>query len=149
MLALKIKIIEKIKKEIEGKIVDVKSNYENTRESRNADTKSSAGDKYETGREMIQIEMNKLQALLSQYQSQLNLMASLDSKPHELVKNGSLVKTNQGYFFIGLGLGKMQIETIEFFSISMDSPLGLQLKSKVKNDFYELAGKKYQVLDIV
>ena len=149
MLALKIKIIEKIKKEIEGKIVDVKSNYENARESRNADTKSSAGDKYETGREMIQIEMNKLQALLSKYQSQLNLMASLDSKPHELVKNGSLVKTNQGYFFIGLGLGKMQIETIEFFSISMDSPLGLQLKSKVKNDFYELAGKKYQVLDIV
>lgn len=148
MLALKIKIIEKIKKEIEDKIRDTKLNFEQAREARNSDTKSSAGDKYETGREMIQIEMNKLQGLLDQYNTQLNMINSIERKENQLVKMGTLVKSTQGLFFIGLGLGKLTCEELDFFAISLDSPLGALLKSKQKGDFYEIAGKKYQILDL-
>lgn len=150
MLALKIKLIEKIKKEIEEKIREAQVNYELTKEARNADTKSSAGDKYETGREMVQREMNKLEDLLKQYQYQLILINRLDTNPQKSIQNGSLVRTSQGIFFIGLGLGKMVLDA-EFscFVISFDSPVGAQLKGKESGDFYEINGNKFEILEIV
>lgn len=150
MLALKIKLIEKIKKEIEEKIQDVQKNYELAKESRNSDTKSSAGDKYETGREMVQREMDKLEALLKQYQSQLHWMNRLEINPNLSIQNGSMVRTTQGMFFIGLGLGKIMIdETTSCFAISLDSPIGAQLKGKQLGAFYEINGKTFEILEIL
>jgi hypothetical protein len=44
--------------------------YHLAKESRDSDTKSSAGDKFETGREMMQREMDKISATLDMQKSQ-------------------------------------------------------------------------------
>ncbi len=58
-------VYNKILKILDDKIEILKEEIESTKESRNNDTKSSAGDKYETGRAMMQIELDKNEAQLN------------------------------------------------------------------------------------
>ena len=60
----KAKILELVKSKISEKIGNLERLIAETRASNN-DTKRSMGDKYETGREMLQQEINNLQLQLS------------------------------------------------------------------------------------
>ena len=44
-----------------------------------------------------------------------------------LVVNGSLIKTNKGYFFVSIALGKAMIAGNTVIALSQKSPLGMQL----------------------
>lgn len=156
MLELKIKLISKIKKEIEEKIQDAEKSYALAKESRDSDTKSSAGDKYETGREMMQKEMDKSLAFIQQNLQQLYFIDSLyekflqnNQKNTSGIQLGDVVETTQGTFFIAIGAGKIQIDTKMLFVISLDSPLGLELKGKKLGDTYQLNGKTYTIQSIM
>jgi hypothetical protein len=140
MLELKIKLIEKITKEIQVKLLDAEHSYQLAKESRDGDTKSSAGDKYETGREMMQREMDKSLSLIQLYQNQF----------HHLKDSAiQLIKSNQGIFIICVGLGKIQLDGKDYFAISWDSPLGQQLKGKKVGESYVINGKKFTIESIV
>lgn len=139
MLELKIKLIEKITKEIEDKILDAEKSYQLAKESRDADTKSSAGDKYETGREMMQKEMDKNLSLKTQYHQQLNQLKHSTSQ---------LIKTTQGVFLLSIGLGKIKFEHQDYFVISQQSPIGQQLKGKQPGDSYVINGKEFKIESI-
>lgn len=139
MLEFKIKLIEKISKEINEKIKDAESAFLLAKESRDADTKSSAGDKYETGREMMQKEMDKNLALIHQYKHQLEQLHS---------NSIQLIKSTQGTFFICIGLGRITFEGNEYFVISWDSPVGKQLKGKKVGESYEINGKLFKIESI-
>ena len=93
----KIKILEKELKQI---------NYE-----KNNQTKSSAGDKYETSRSSMQIEYDKLNSNLQNLKINLNKINLIDSyKKYKKVAYGALVKTKSSYYLISVGLGKFIIE---------------------------------------
>ena len=80
----KIKILEKELKQI---------NYE-----KNNQTKSSAGDKYETSRSSMQIEYDKLNSNLQNLKINLNKINLIDSyKKYKKVAYGALVKTKSSY----------------------------------------------------
>lgn len=156
MLEFKIKLINRIKKEIEEKIQDAEKAYALAKESRDSDTKSSAGDKYETGREMMQKEMDKSAALIQQYNQQLFLIETISErlvnfreKPSTRIQLGDFVETSQGNFFIAIGIGKIEIENKVLFVISLDSPLGIQIKGKMIGDTYQLNGKLHKIIKIL
>ncbi len=139
MLELKIKLIEKISKEIEYKIQDAEDAFQLAKESRDNDTKSSAGDKYETGREMMQKEMDKYYALIQQYKNQI-----LQLKQN----NTLLIKTSQSTFLVCIGLGKIELNNDYYFAISWESPVGQQIKGKKVGDFYVINGKSFVIQSI-
>jgi len=156
MLEFKIKLISRIKKEIEEKIQDAEKSYSLAKESRDADTKSSAGDKYETGREMMQKEMDKSLSLIHQYQQQYILINTIENKFENTGKQttmgieiGDLVESSQGTFFIAFGLGKLTFDNKVIFVISLDSPIGLQLKGKKIGETYQLNGNTYKIISIL
>ena len=77
------------------------------KESRNNETKSSVGDKYETGRSMMQMEEEKNKRQLLQVNQVKNELRKIDlRKRPEKVETGSLVTTNKGVYFISIGIGK-------------------------------------------
>ncbi len=84
-----------------------------TRASFAGDTKSSAGDKHEVGRAMVQQELDKLEA---QHAQLLVLKRELQRVPMERifaqVAFGSLVTTDQGVYFIAIGLGPVQVDQV-------------------------------------
>jgi len=62
---IKEQILNRLHEIVDNKIDIAKSAVDSVKESRNSDTKSSEGDKHETGRAMMQIEPEKNETQLS------------------------------------------------------------------------------------
>ena len=89
------------------------------------DSKSSAGDKHETSRAMMQIEYEKISRLLKEMQRQKNDLEKVDiDSVSGKIKNGSIIKTNNGYLFLGAAVGKIEVDGIPVMSITPGSPIG-------------------------
>ena len=131
---------------LENTLEEARREYILAKESRDSDTKSSAGDKFETGREMMQREMDKLSALVD---NTLNSIAKLDRiadlPASVVISEGSLVETDQETYFISIGYGKLD----SIYAISIESPLGLELKGKRVGDRIEMRGRHITIKSIV
>ncbi|MET3732611.1 hypothetical protein [Moheibacter stercoris] len=101
--------------EFENLIADVRSS--------NNDTKSSMGDKYETSREMLQQEINRLQSQLKVQLDQKAALSKISSEPCDIVKNGAIVQTKYAYFFVSVGFGEIILEGQKIFAVSPEAPL--------------------------
>ena len=130
---------------LDKKIKTVQESISYIQEARNNETKSSAGDKYETSRVMMQAELDKQNLLLQQFLQQKNVFLKIQrSKPSEKIDFGSWVETNQGNYLIAVGIGKVK----EVFVISLASPLGKALKGLRKGDKTSLQNKEYRITTI-
>lgn len=98
------------------------------KEGLQSETKSTAGDKYETGRAMIHIEQENLSRQLNTLREQQAALKHIDIDLYTgTIIAGSLVRTNKGYLFPGVALGKLLVDDIPVFALSPAAPLGLQL----------------------
>lgn len=123
-----------------------------TRASNN-DTKSSMGDKYETGREMLQQEINNLQVQLNEVLKQQDfLKTSFDklrmTKKFNKAEKGAIVKTEKGLFFISVSLGEVTFENQKIICISPESPLAKAMNGKQKGDVFSLNNINQKILII-
>ena len=110
---------------ITKKIKGLKSELDAVQESAIADTKSSMGDKYETGREVMMQERNRLAAQLDILSDQLAALNAIEpKKTHDEVRQGSLVETDKAIFFLSAAIGQVAIEDHQVFAISGAAPLG-------------------------
>ncbi|MDR6920710.1 MULTISPECIES: hypothetical protein [Chryseobacterium] len=122
-------------KKITDKIIHFESLIAETRASNN-DTKSSMGDKYETGREMLQQEINNLQRQLNETLSQQAVVQKISCEPMDKVKNGALVKTDKGLFYITVSAGEIVFEKQKIMTVSAESPLVKAMYGKKKREVF-------------
>lgn len=117
-----------------------------TQEAQNDDTKSSAGDKYETGREMMQQETDRYMAQLDEANKlRVALNAISTSETFTTAEPGSVIFTNNGNFYLAIGAGMMQVDGLSFYAVSPASPIGLKLKGQKTGSEFSLNNKTYQV----
>ncbi|WP_228411035.1 hypothetical protein [Chryseobacterium taklimakanense] len=102
-------LVNVIKSKIKDKIKGLEKLIAETRASNN-ETKSSMGDKYETGREMLQQEINNLQVQLNEVIKQQSILQKLQIKNSQKVESGALVQTEKGLFFISVSAGELVTE---------------------------------------
>jgi len=101
------------------------------KKSLQSETKSSAGDKHETGRAMLQLEMEKAGKQLVSIQTMKEILAKIDPKEHnKLACLGSIVVTNKMTYFLSISAGKINIEGENYFAVSVSSPIGRSLLGK-------------------
>ena len=146
---LKISLHQALQEKVQQQITLLQSAIQSIEESRNNETKSSVGDKYETGRAMMQQELFRKQEQLQQaieIKMQLNHLEPAIS--HATIQLGSLVKTTQGYYYISVGLGRIIVDKATYFAISTLSPLGQLLVGKQKGEKIEFRGKKIGVEEV-
>lgn len=114
------------------------------------DTKSSAGDKYETGREMMQQETNRNVAQLVEANK---LKISLNKINPDVVSlkadTGSLVITNNGNFYITISAGVLKVNNETYFAVSASSPIGTKLIGQKAGYEFKLNDKKYQIEQVI
>jgi len=135
---------------IEGRIETAETALAQAQEASNDDTKSSAGDKFETTREMMQQDIFRNKRLLADAQQNLGLLESLADVPvSELVKNGSLVETNQGLFYLSISAGQLSVSDTTAFAISAASPVGQLMLGKRVGEEFTFNQKTYTVLNIL
>ena len=118
-------------------------------ESANNETKSSAGDKHETGRAMAQLEADKANYQLKQAMSLKLQMEKLDASVHtESVVLGSLIICKTSRFLLTVSAGKLAFEGHSYFAISADSPIGKLLFGKSKGDSISFNGITHDIVEI-
>lgn len=106
------------------------------------DTKSSAGDKFETSREMMKAEIDKHNHQLSQAIEMLSyLKKAAPETAMDQVGFGSLVTTNEGRYYFSVALGKVIPKEQSFFALSMASPIGQVLNAKKEGDSVLFMGR--------
>ena len=119
-------------------------------ESANDDTKSSSGDKHETGRAMAQLEQEKSGKQLNEAIEFKNVLEKINPEQRsDKILLGSLVYTNNGVFYISVAAGKLTLDNQTFFAISSASPLALKLLGLKANNEIDFNGNKYKILEIV
>lgn len=142
---MKEQICQSVLQLLEQKVTIVQQRIASIQEARNNETKSSAGDKYETGRSMMQEELDKQGLILQQFlQQQADVLKIQKTKPSEEISFGSWVETNQGNYLIAVSIGKVG----DAFTISLASPLGKALKGLKKGDRAIFQNKEYQVKNV-
>ncbi|WP_298779327.1 3-oxoacyl-ACP synthase [uncultured Polaribacter sp.] len=114
-----------------------------------SETKSSAGDKHETGRAMLQLEMEKAGQQLSGISQMKQVLAKIDiSKTSKIAHLGSVIQTNFANYFLSISVGKLKVSDNDYFAISVSSPIGKLLLGKHENDEVLFNGKTIKILKI-
>ncbi len=100
-----------------------------------SETKSSAGDKHETGRAMLQLEMEKAsqQLVIISEMKEVLKRISIENKSN-IICLGSLIITNKVNYYLSISAGKITINSVEYYAISTNSPIGKQLLGKKVGD---------------
>ena len=141
-------LIDLIKIKLSEKIQNFEKLISETRASNN-DTKSSMGDKYETGREMLQQEINNLQVQLNEVLKQQDFLKTILAKPSDKAEKGAIVKTERGLFFISVSLGEITFENQKIICVSPDSPLAKAMNGKQKSEVFSLNNMNQKIVDII
>ncbi len=145
-LDFKNNIVRVCKDILNAKITFLNDSLQEVTIAGNNETKSTAGDKHETARAMMQLEQEKLGNQLTDLETQINAFDKIDfSINHVMVSNGSLVETNNGFFLIATAIGKLEIESKTVFVISNKSPLALNLLGLKSNNKTIFNGVNYEI----
>jgi phenylalanyl-tRNA synthetase alpha subunit len=145
-MAFKQKVYHSFHQSITGKVAVLNRAMNDLNESSKNETKSSAGDKYETTRAMLQLEKDKVVAQLKEAQQQKALLEQIGfTLPSNKIEKGSLVKTNKGYLFMSLAMGKMVVDGNTVISLSAQSPLGAKLMGLASGISLTFNGVDYSI----
>lgn len=143
-------ILEQMVGEVDINIEAAVSAINSARESMESDSKSSAGDKYETGRAMLHIEIQNNEVQLAKSLDMKRVLLSINAdKRCEKVEFGAYVITNNGNYFLSAPIGSLKNDLFSCFAISMGSPLGASMKGKVTGDSFVFNKKSYSIVEIL
>ncbi len=149
MMTVKEQLHKECKQFLDSRFLAVTGRIENIQESLQSETKSSAGDKHETGRAMLQLEREKAGNQLKDIQVQQERFSKVNiHSKSNVVSLGSLVKTNLATYFIAISVGKIVINDITYFAISPSSPIGQMLLGTVVGEEFVFNNVEQRVLSI-
>ena len=111
-----------------------------------SETKSSAGDKHETGRAMLQLEREKAGNQFAAIQKQQELLAKVNiNAPSNVARLGSIIETNNGTYFLAISKGLVTIDKKPYFVIAPQSPIGKLLLGKTVNSTFVFNTKQFTI----
>lgn len=113
------------------------------------ETKSSAGDKYETSREMINTEISQLERQLKEFKKLKGILSLPQlQKTSATIQLGSIVITNAANYFVAIPVGEVNIDKEKFYAIGINSPMAQLLNGKQKGDVFTFREKEVKILDV-
>ena len=145
-MTLKQKVHQHYLQMVNDKMSLLQQDLADLKESGTNETKSTAGDKHETALAMLQIEQANKREQLNLVISQKIIVEKINPTiVAAIVVNGSLVKTDKGYLFMSVALGKAVVEGITFMALSPQSPLGKQLMGLKAGDTAIINNRSYYI----
>lgn len=145
----KIKLYKACIAEIDKRINIAQESLDAAIKAGNEETKSSVGDKYETGRAMMQMEQDKYRGILIKTINLKNKLQQIDlNKKYEKAEEGAIVIANNGVYFFATSIGKIILDEKKYYVLSTDAPLAKAFYGKKKNETINFLNKKYTISDI-
>ncbi len=150
MLHLKQELFDKCLEFVDERIASTEKAISQAKDASQDDTKSSAGDKYETTREMMQQEISRNEAQLLEAKKLKHALLQIPvTKNSKIIENGSIISTNNGTFFIAISGGQMEVQEKTYFVISSASPIGKLMLGLKKGSKFSFNGKDFKIEDVV
>ena len=147
---IKTELLETCKKFVENRFKTVQEILLSFQNDLQSETKSSAGDKHETGRAMLQLEMEKTSQQLIGINQMNAVLETIDiSKNSKKVHLGSLVFTQKDTYFLSISAGKIVVNNEVFYAISTSSPIGKLLLGKQENEQFVFLGNTIKIQKII
>jgi transcription elongation GreA/GreB family factor len=144
---VKEKLVAACKAYAEERIATAREAMENAQRAANAEEKSSAGDKYETGRAMMQRERDQAAMLLEESLKLLPMLERIKLEATSAgVTTGSIVMSKDVNFFIGISAGVLTVEDSNFIAVAPASPIAQQLLGKKAGDTFLFKKKSHHIL---
>jgi transcription elongation GreA/GreB family factor len=142
-------LLDLAKQSVRARLDNLLRSISEIQNAANEETKSVAGDKYETGRAMAHLEIEKLQLQQAELNRSWDLLQQIDpSHAHEVIQLGSVIKSSQGRFFLTASIGEITLNGCRVMCISLASPLGLQMKGKKVNDRVVINSREFIIENI-
>lgn len=134
-------------KNIQTKISLIKDRLDSLQQDLESETKNTSGDKHETGRAMLHLEIENESQKLENFSESIDILKKIESKENtSFVGLGSIVSTTKGNFFISASIGQLQSNQGEtYFAISVNSPIGSLLLRKKVGESIDFNGQKIQI----
>ena len=151
MLQLKIKeaLFEQCEVFVNKRLYNIENIISSNQKALQSETKSSAGDKHETGRAMLQLEMEKAGQQLAGIVQMKEILAKIDIlKTSKNACLGSLILTEKACYFLSISAGQLVVEDTVYFAISVSSPIGKLLLGKQEKEVISFNGKTIEINEI-
>ncbi|MBX2915833.1 MAG: 3-oxoacyl-ACP synthase [Cyclobacteriaceae bacterium] len=133
----------------DARIASAHEAMQQAQEAANAEEKSSAGDKYETGRAMAHLEKEKASAQLAAGNKLKEVLIKINPN-HTTIRAalGSVVITSNGNYYLAISAGKLSVEGKEYLAVSPASPVGVQLMGCVAGSTIIFQGKSILIVAV-
>lgn len=142
-------LLDHCKFNVQNRFEKINQTIKDIEESLDDQSKSSAGDKHETGRAMLHIDRENAGNQLKEIETLLALIPKIDiTTPSSYTRLGSLVYTSEGNFFISISLGNVVIGKTSYVCVALQAPLGQVLKGASKDDTVFFRDKQYLIKSI-
>ena len=142
-------VLKALQIEVNSRVHALEKALDDSRSEMVSESKSTAGDKHETGRAMAQLEQEKLGRQVLSARELKMAIAQIDAdEDHTKIQFGSLVKATNGVFFFSVGIGKLIVENESIFCLTMTSPLGNFLREKSAGDSIQFNGKTISIEEV-
>lgn len=146
---MKEELLKKCNEFVKNRLENIQQTISSNQKALNSETKSSAGDKHETGRAMLQLEMEKAGKQLSNISDLKNTLAKIDvSKKSKIAHLGSVIKTTEVNYFLSISVGQIIVRKEIFYAISISSPIGKILLGKQENDVFNFNSKLIKIIEV-
>jgi hypothetical protein len=146
--SVKIALQLKAQEILEIKMQDIDKQLAELQASAAGETKSSAGDKYETQREMMKQSRDLLDLQASRIAEMLIKLKKIPVTVVETIREGALVKLSTGFIWISIPLAKITLDNVDYQLISVESPLFSSLSDKKAGEESNFRGRKISVIDV-
>ena len=131
---------------VENRFQAIQNTINEIQESLTSETKSSAGDKHETARAILQLKLEKTGNQLAEIQKiQAQLSKISIANTSEVIGLGSAVYTNKSNYFITISAGELKIENDIFYAISSNTPIGQLLMGRTVGDEVIFREQKFTI----
>ena len=115
-----------------------------------SESKSSAGDKHETGRAMLQLEREKLGEQIKETERNLKLLLPLENHvSSKTITIGSVVRTDQLSYYIAVSTPALEIDKTTYYCISALSPIGKLLLGKKVGETISFNHKTSSITEVI
>ncbi len=148
-IAIKTELLRHCEQQVESRYSKIKQTIGGIEESLLEESKSSSGDKHETGRAMLQIDRENAGKQLMEIEKVVQLLKKIDiTSTSDYARLGSLVYTDRFVYFISISIGTVTIEKADYLCVALNSPVGMLISGKKVGDEFILNGNSYKITSV-
>ena len=135
---------------IENRFNTIQHTISEIQTSLTSETKSSAGDKHETGRAMLQLEREKAGNQLAEVEKTRELLSKVYvEQVSSKIGLGSVVYTSKANYYIAISAGELSVENTKFYAISANTPIGQLLIGKTIDSEIVFRDQKFKITAVL